>query len=70
MILIVYRIIRGPSVMDRVLALDLLITASIGMICASSMLFEKAVYIDVVVIMALLAFLGTVAFSYYFQNKE
>ena len=69
-LMVLIRLVKGPNLTDRVVALDLFITASIGIICAYSILFNKSVYIDVVVIMALLAFLGTISFSYYYEKQD
>lgn len=68
-VLIFVRVIKGPSLPDKVVALDLLVTISIGMTCTYAIVFHEHVYIDVAVILALLAFLGTVAFAYYYEKR-
>lgn len=69
-ILILYRFIMGPSIIDRVIALDLIITTGIGFIAAYSILTNRPSFLDVAMILALIAFLGTVAFSYYIQKRN
>jgi multicomponent Na+:H+ antiporter subunit F len=69
-ILILYRFLKGPSIVDRVIALDLIITTGIGFIGAYSILYNKPSFLDVAMILALIAFLGTVAFSYYIQKRN
>lgn len=69
-ILILYRFIMGPSIIDRVIALDLIITTGIGFIAAYSILTNRPSFLDVAMILALIAFLGTVAFSYYIQKRH
>lgn len=69
-VLIFIRFITGPKMVDRVIALDLVITISIGFISAYSILFEQPALLDVAMIVALIAFLGTVAFTYYIQKKN
>ncbi|MFN6944128.1 MAG: monovalent cation/H+ antiporter complex subunit F [Cytophagaceae bacterium] len=68
-VLVFVRVAIGPSLPDRVIALDLLVTISIGMISAYAILQNKFVFIDVALILALLAFLGTVAFAYYYEKR-
>lgn len=69
-LLILYRFIKGPSIIDRIIALDLIITTGIGFIAAYSILTNRPSFLDVSMILALIAFLGTVAFSYYIQKRN
>jgi multicomponent Na+:H+ antiporter subunit F len=69
-LLVFIRLYIGPEVADRVIALDLIITIGIGIITAYSIRSEKAIFLDVAMILALVAFLGTIAFSYYLDKKK
>jgi multicomponent Na+:H+ antiporter subunit F len=69
MILAFVRVLRGPSLPDRVVALDLLATLGVGIIAAYAVVAKQPVFLDVAVVLALLAFLGTVAFAYYIQRR-
>lgn len=69
-VLIFISFIKGPKMVDRVIALDLVITTSIGFISAYSILYDQPALLDVAMILALIAFLGTVAFTYYIQKKN
>jgi multicomponent Na+:H+ antiporter subunit F len=64
------RLILGPSLPDRVVALDLLATLIIGIAAAYAVAAGHTAFLDVAVILALVAFLGTVAFSYYLSWRE
>lgn len=64
------RLIKGPRVVDRVIALDLIITIGIGIITVFTIRSHQKVLLDVAIMLALIAFLGTVAFSYYIEKKE
>lgn len=69
LVLVLYRVVRGPTVADRIAALDLaaVIAASfIGVICIRT---DNAAYLDVAVVLAILTFLGTVAFSRYLERR-
>jgi multicomponent Na+:H+ antiporter subunit F len=69
-LLIFYRFLKGPSISDRVIALDLLITTGIGIIAAYSIIMNQSTFLDIAMILALIAFLSTVAFSYYLEKKQ
>ncbi|MBF6608377.1 MAG: cation:proton antiporter [Flavobacterium sp.] len=68
--LVLIRLIKGPDVVDRVVALDLVITIGIATIAAYSIRTKQAIYLDVAMMLALIAFLGTIAFSYYINQKN
>ncbi len=63
------RLVIGPSLADRVVALELLSIVSIGGIAAATVITGKAVLLDVAVVLALMSFLGTVGFAYYLSGK-
>lgn len=64
------RLFKGPTLADRIVALDLLTAAGIGFISILSFLFNKPVLLDAAIILALLAFLSTVAFAYYLERRN
>lgn len=68
--LVFIRLLKGPAVVDRVIALDLIITIGIGIITVYSIRMDQKVLLDVAVILALIAFLGTVAFAYYIEKQK
>jgi len=70
MLLIFIRLFKGPSLMDKVIALDLLVIVGIGSFSAYGILYNKTVIIDIALILALLAFLSTVAFTYYYEKSD
>jgi multicomponent Na+:H+ antiporter subunit F len=64
-LLAVVRLVKGPRTADRVVALDLLSAVVVGITAAWSVAADDPVYLDVALLVALLAFLGTVAFATY-----
>ncbi len=64
------RLLRGPTVPDRILALDLLTSLGIGLGVATAILVEQRALIDVVLVVTLLAFLGAVAWSRYMEVRR
>jgi multicomponent Na+:H+ antiporter subunit F len=69
-VLVFIRFLLGPSLSDRVVALDLLITIGIGIISVYSIVTNQPTFLDIAMIFALIAFLGTVAFSYYLEKRK
>jgi multicomponent Na+:H+ antiporter subunit F len=62
------RLVRGPSLPDRVVALELCGTVVVGMIAVQAIMTEQSVLLDVAIGLALVSFLGTVAFARYVQR--
>lgn len=67
---IILRFIKGPQVVDRVVALDLLITIGVGFITLFSIIVNNPVFLDDAMILALIAFLSTAAFSFYIFKRK
>lgn len=61
------RLVRGPSLPDRIVALDLMATFGIGIMAVYSIATRQPVYLDVAIVVALISFLGTVAFARYVE---
>jgi multicomponent Na+:H+ antiporter subunit F len=69
-LIIFVRFLKGPTLSDRVVALDLLLTTGIGIITIYSIYSGEAAFLDIAMIMALIAFLGTVAFCFFLEKRE
>lgn len=69
-ILIFFRFLKGPSIADRVIAIDLLVTSSIGIIAFVSIISYQPTFLDITMIIALIGFLSIVAFSYYLEKRN
>lgn len=63
------RLVRGPSLPDRVVALDLMATLIIAISAVYSVVTDQPAYLDVAIVLALITFLGTVAFAYYLNRS-
>lgn len=68
LVLVAVRAIIGPTVADRVVAADALSTLLMSMIIASSIWLDEVAYLDYVLVLAVLSFVGTVAYSKYLQR--
>ena len=64
-LLVLVRLVRGPDLANRVVALDLLSILGVGIAAAAAVVSGNAVYLDVALILALIAFVSTVAFARY-----
>ena len=69
-LLAVVRLVRGPSLADRVVSLDLLSAVAVGVTAAWSVAADDPTYLDVALLVALVAFLGTVAFAVYAEEGD
>jgi len=67
-LLAVVRLVRGPNLPDRVVALDLVATLVMGAMAAYSIATDAPVLLDLVIVLALLSFMGTVAFARYVER--
>lgn len=63
------RLARGPSLPDRVIALDLTSMIIAGMIAAYVVWMGQPVLLDAVIVMAVISFFGTVAFARYLERR-
>jgi len=70
MLAFIYRLIIGPSIPDRVVALDSLGVALICMVGLISILAETSFFLEIILLLAILAFIGTVAFSKFLEKGE
>ena len=70
LLLTLLRLGKGPTLADRVVALDLLGTLGISVVAVVALAARNAVYLDVAIVLALLSFLGTVAFAAYLERSR
>jgi multisubunit Na+/H+ antiporter MnhF subunit len=59
---------RGPTVLDRILAFDLITTCAVGIIALLSMKWQTSDYLELILIYSLLGFSGATAFVFYLQR--
>lgn len=68
LLLAVYRVLAGPSLPDRIVALDLMAMVSAGIMAASAVASERPALLDASMITALIVFVGTAAFARYLEK--
>ncbi|MEK5230365.1 Na(+)/H(+) antiporter subunit F1 [Lysinibacillus sp. FSL K6-0232] len=63
-----YRVIRGPSMPDRAIALDTIGVNLLSAIAIVSIILKTKAYLEAILILGILAFIGTIAFSKYIER--
>lgn len=63
LILIIIRLFRGPTAQDRILATDLLAVCTGSAVMIHAISGGRPIYIDVVVVLGVIIFFGTVALA-------
>ena len=58
-----FRVIKGPTLPDRIVALDMLVAIAIGFIAVVAIKTGFNLYIDIAIALGLVGFLATVAFA-------
>ena len=58
-----WRVIKGPTLPDRIVALDMLVAIAIGFIAVIAIRTGFSLYIDIAIALGLVGFLATVAFA-------
>ena len=65
-----YRLVKGPTINDRIVALDLIASIAMGFILVYSISSDKPIYFDVAIAIALVSFMATVGISSYLRTKK
>lgn len=68
LVLTFIRLVHGPSLMDRVVALELIASLVAGIVAVFAIGTNDPALIDVAIALALVAFLGAVAFARYAER--
>ena len=63
------RLALGESLPDRVVALDLVASVGVAMCGVYAVLFERPVFLDVALLLAVISFIGTVGFARYLERR-
>lgn len=69
-VLALIRLWLGPSLPDRVVASDLLTTVVIAIIAVYALATGQVALLDAALVVALLSFVGTVAFAHFIDRRS
>ncbi len=70
MLLSLYRLLRGPTAPDRILALDTLYVNTIALLILFGMYLDSSIYFEAALIIAMLGFVGTVMLSKFVMRRD
>jgi multicomponent Na+:H+ antiporter subunit F len=70
LLLTVVRVVIGPTLPDRVLALDMLVAVAIGFIAVLGIKTGHSLYADIAIALGLVGFLATVAFARFILHRR
>ncbi|WP_445619247.1 monovalent cation/H+ antiporter complex subunit F [Kushneria sp. Sum13] len=68
MVLCLARLVIGPSLPDRVVALELLSMIIVGIIGVHTLQSDETSFLDVAIVVALMSFLATVGFARFLER--
>jgi len=69
-VICIVRFIKGPTLPDRVIAIDTMSSLVIGIIVILSLYFGNPMFLDMAIAYAILTFIGNLAISKYLMGKE
>ena len=69
MLLAMVRLFKGPTAADRVVALDAINTLVVAAMIVLAVVFRQFIFVDVAIIYALLAFVGTLYIAKYLGGE-
>ena len=67
-ILGLYRLIKGPTNADRIVALDILTTATVVLIAFLAWYFQRIIYLDIALVYAVLSFIAVIVLGRYLEG--
>ncbi|GAL09244.1 Na(+) H(+) antiporter subunit F [Vibrio astriarenae] len=63
------RLLKGPSLPDRVVALELMASLTVGLVVLYGITYDEPKFIDVAIVLALTSFLAAVGFSSFLEKR-
>ena len=64
------RLVKGPTLPDRVIAIDLIGVLMVCLLVVMAGLTAQAAFLDVAMVIALISFVGTVAYARYIERER
>ncbi|NMA02862.1 MAG: Na(+)/H(+) antiporter subunit F1 [Clostridia bacterium] len=66
--LFLYRVCKGPSIPDRIIAMDAIGVSLIAMMAILSILLKTDAFFEVILLFGILSFIGTVSFAKFIER--
>jgi multicomponent K+:H+ antiporter subunit F len=70
LLLNLWRLLRGPAIVDRILALDTMFINAIALLVVYGIHVSTGLYFEIVLLVALMGFIGTIALCKYFLRGD
>jgi multicomponent K+:H+ antiporter subunit F len=70
LLLNLWRLLAGPAVVDRILALDTMFINAIALLVVYGIHISSGLYFEIALLVALIGFIGTVALCKYFLRGD
>ncbi len=70
MLLSLWRLVRGPEVTDRILAMDTFSINAIALLILDGMYLKSEIYFEAALVIAMLGFVTTVVLSKYVLRRD
>ncbi|MCB1877367.1 MAG: K+/H+ antiporter subunit F [Chromatiales bacterium] len=70
LLLSLWRLLRGPSLPDRILALDTLYVNTVALLVLMGIALDSSLYFEAALLIAMMGFLGTAALSKYLTRGD
>ncbi|WP_033541065.1 Na(+)/H(+) antiporter subunit F1 [Planococcus sp. CAU13] len=67
---LLYRLVKGPTVADRVVALDALGISLVSIVALLSLITETEFFLEIILLLSILSFIGTAAFAKFIERGE
>ena len=68
MFITLYRLLKGPTFSDRVIAFDTLSIIGISLLVILSLYYQRGFYLDIALVFGLIGFLGTTIFGRFIEK--
>lgn len=70
LIAFIYRLVKGPTAPDRIIALDAIGVGIIALVGLFSIYVQTSYYVEIALLLAILSFIGTIAFSKFIEKGD
>ena len=65
---LLYRLVKGPTIADRVVALDALGVALVSIVALLSLIIGTQFFLEIILLLSILSFIGTTAFAKFIER--
>ncbi|MFH1194631.1 MAG: monovalent cation/H+ antiporter complex subunit F [bacterium] len=69
-VFILYRVMRGPTAADRIIAVDIMGILIIGLLALIGLIYKQSFFMDIGLIWALLSFIASIAFAKILEGRQ